>query len=133
MPNKAFENRNYIAKREDIPILLDGDAEIIEYNKEKLNLSFKVKGSGDIELPYIYYIGYSAKIDGKDIKVTESENGFCQIHVTSEDFTLVKVSYTGSTCMKISLAVSILSLAFIIILKIRFICSKIHIRGEKSV
>ena len=72
-----------------------------------------------LKLPYIYYIGYSAKIDGKNIKITESEKGFCQIYISNEDTKEIKISYTGSIAMKISMAMSLLSLLLILIYLIK--------------
>lgn len=109
LPTKAFEHRDYIVSREDTAIALDGDIEITDFSKNGLNTSFKTKGSGNVEIPYIYYIGYTAKIDNKEVDITESENGFCQVNINTNDFVEVEVSYTGTIAMKISLAISIIS------------------------
>lgn len=128
LPTKAFEHRDYIVSREDTAIALDGDVEITDFNKNGLNSTFKAKGNGTIELPYIYYIGYTAKIDNKEVDITESENGFCQININTNELTSsqneltgintnttennlvkVEVSYTGTLAMKVSLAISIIA------------------------
>lgn len=133
LPSKAFENRNYIATREDVPIVLnnnsiddadnknatDNEIEIKDYEKNRLSLSFKAKGTGVIELPYIYYIGYNAKIDGKKIETTESENGFVQICIDNNDYKEIEVSYTGTMAMKIALAISVITLILYILFIIR--------------
>ncbi len=119
LPTKAFENRSYIETRDNIPIVLEGNAEIFDYEKNGTNCSFMTKGYGKIELPYIYYIGYTARIDGKKVPITESEKGFLQIDLNSiikdkinenavnnEPDVEIKVSYEGTTAMKVSLAVS---------------------------
>ncbi len=134
LPNKAFENRDYIVTREDVPIVLDGVVQITNFVKNKTNCSFEAVGTGTIELPYIFYIGYQALVDGEKVDITESENGFCQIKINQNNIESanyqnaenvaatdiqqvntnkplsVSISYTGSMLMKISLLVSIISL-----------------------
>ncbi len=145
LPTKAFENLDYIISREDTAIAVDGDVEITDFNKQGTNSSFKVNGSGTIELPYIFYIGYTAKVNDKKVKIEESENGFCQIYINAENNNLteasknknelaeantnennlaeVKVSYTGTIAMKVSLVISIITtlgvIIFLIINRIR--------------
>ena len=120
LPSKAFENRNYIATRKDEPIILDGNIEISNFEKDRLSTNFVAKGNGIIELPYIYYIGYSAYIDGEKINITESQNGFCQININSEKFSNIKVSYTGTKAMQISMFISIFTLIIFIFYKIKY-------------
>ena len=120
LPSKAFENRKYIETRQDVPIAINNDdIEIINFEKNRLNLTFEAKGTGAVELPYIYYIGYNAKVDGKKVDTTESKNGFVQINIDNEDYKKIEVSYTGTLSMKISIIVSILSLLFILIYLIK--------------
>lgn len=141
LPSKAFENRNYIENRENIPIVLDGNAKISDYEKHGTKCYFKVKGYGKIELPYIYYIGYTAKLGETKLKVEESENGFLQIEITKElldkyvnqavsndihkdnesmyneyyPVVDITVCYEGTTTMKISLICSVVGIAIFII------------------
>ena len=124
LPSKAFNNRSYIESRENIAIVLDGDIEISDFEKNGLACTFKAKGNGTIELPYIYYIGYSAKIDNENIDVTESENGFCQIKVNLDETKYISVSYTGSKYMKISLIISLISIITVIAIVLYNKCSR---------
>lgn len=64
-----------------------------------------------IELPYIYYLGYRVKIDGKEVKYTESEHGFVQINVDKElnEEAEITVKYLGTNEMIIAFAVSLVS------------------------
>lgn len=71
-----------------------------------------------LELPYIYYLGYTAEteINGKiqKLETFESENGFVAICLPSSVFSTndgvtVTVEYTGTTLMKITYIISILS------------------------
>lgn len=106
LPTKAFKNRNYIETREDVPVVLEGNAEILDYEKDGTKCSFKVKGEGKIELPYIYYVGYTVRADGSKINTKESEKGFLQIEI-SKDVSDITVKYEGTHLMKISLVASI--------------------------
>ena len=65
----------------------------------------------EIELPYIYYLGYRVKIDGKEAKYTESEHGFVQINVDKElnEEAEITVKYLGTNEMIIAFAVSLVS------------------------
>lgn len=65
----------------------------------------------EIELPYIYYLGYRVKIDGKEVKYTESEHGFVQINVDKElnEEAKITVKYLGTNEMIIAFAVSLVS------------------------
>lgn len=65
----------------------------------------------EIELPYIYYLGYRVKIDGKEVKYTESEHGFVQINVDKElnEEAEITVKYLGTNEMIIAFAVSLIS------------------------
>lgn len=65
----------------------------------------------EIELPYIYYLGYRVKIDGKEVKYTESEHGFVQINIDKElnEEAEITVKYLGTNEMIIAFAVSLAS------------------------
>jgi hypothetical protein len=65
----------------------------------------------EIELPYIYYLGYRVKIDGKEVKYTESEHGFVQINIDKElnEKAEITVKYLGTNEMIIAFAVSLVS------------------------
>ncbi len=65
----------------------------------------------EIELPYIYYLGYRVKIDGKEVKYTESEHGFVQINVDKElnEEAEITVKYLGTNEMIIAFVVSLVS------------------------
>ena len=71
-----------------------------------------------LELPYIYYLGYTAEteINGKiqKLETFESENGFVAICLpnsvfSTDDGVTVTVEYTGTTLMKITYIISVLS------------------------
>lgn len=136
LPSKAFQNRSYIENRENLPIILDGNAKISDYEKNGTNCSFKIKGYGKIELPYIYYTGYTARIGSTKLKITESDNGFLQIDITEELLNKfvnvnelyqtvdITVSYEGSFAMKISSLISIIGIIILIICCIKLYNTK---------
>lgn len=116
LPSKAFNNRKYIEDREDVPIAYNNQT-ISNYEKNGLTMKFTMEGTGEVELPYIYYIGYCVRVNGAKVKTKESDNGFIKINVTEEKSS-VTVDYEGSTLMKISLIISIISLLGILVKKI---------------
>jgi len=126
MPAKACSNISYLEKRKNCTYILEGNAKISNEKKYQLTDSFEIDniGSNDneksntenkvvLELPFLYYHGYTTKINGKKVKNYESKNGFLCIE-TSENGK-VEVNYTGTVIEKLSIAVSILTLSGIII------------------
>lgn len=118
LPQRALKNRAYIETRTNNAIVLEGNANIEEEYKENTNLTFKlnnVEENTKLELPYIFYLGYSAKLerdDGttQDLKIEESDNGFCMITLPTMKEAKVSVSYTGTTLMKTSYALTLLGI-----------------------
>ena len=125
LPSKAFNClKTYIADREDVPIILnnsDNQITISDYEKNGSNMKMKILKASpelangtDIELPYIYYLGYRVKIDGKEVKYTESEHGFVQINIDkgfieNNEEAEITVRYLGTNEMIIAFAVSLVS------------------------
>lgn len=110
LPQKAFQNRKYIEQRINDVIVLAGNATIEETHKENTNLTFtlsNVEENTKLELPYTFYLGYSAKLekeDGtrEDLEIEESENGFCMITIQHINKGKITISYEGTMLMKIS-------------------------------
>lgn len=127
LPQKALKNRAYIETRENNVIVLEGNANIEEEHKENTNLSFKIKQVEEntkLELPYIFYLGYYAKLerqDGttEDLKIEESDNGFCMITVSNINEAKISVSYTGTTLMKVSYALTMFGIVALIYLNLK--------------
>ena len=87
-------------------------------NKKKESEHLDTQNGITLELPYIYYLGYTVKIDtnGKiqKLETFESENGFVAICLPNSIFSMgdevtVTVEYTATTLMEITYIVSILS------------------------
>lgn len=117
LPTKAHNDLDYIRQRSSNVIITSGTATIENEQKDESNMTFAIKKSSEntsLELPYIYYLGYTIKINGTQINYNESDKGFIQITVPTCDNAIVEVTYTGTKLEKISLGISIISfLAFI--------------------
>ena len=61
-----------------------------------------------LELPLIYYKGYTARLEGKAIPVSESYNGLVQL--TGNQSGMVEVYYGGTIIQRISLCITVLSI-----------------------
>lgn len=154
LPTKAFNNRKYIEEREDIPIILNNTENlenenyiITNYIKNGTNCTFELKIGKEyidnennanesksiiIELPYIYYIGYSAiveytnengEIKKEYIQTKESDNGFVQIEIKEEEIQKlqnmqISINYSGTIFMKLSYILSIFTVIFLIFMKV---------------
>ena len=138
LPSKAFKVLNtYIANRKDEPIITNGEAEILNYSKNRTNLEFeltnmKSKQEADnknnkteagltIELPYIYYLGYRVYANGSEIEYAESDNGFVQIKINPalyEQDVKINVKYIGTNEMIVASVISIVSAMIIVISEI---------------
>lgn len=116
LPNLA--RNDYFLNRSSSVEVIDGNAIIEDENKYGSTITFKItKNDQDsiVELPYIYYMGYSAEINGEKYNVEESENGFCCIRIKSGTTGDVKVKYTGTKTQIGATAISLIfSIVFVI-------------------
>ena len=121
LPVKAYENRFYIASREQGIYVLEGKAIIENENKNGSNYTAKVKTLDAeytiFELPYIYYPGYKITLDSIELENYETENGFLGFVLGKEDSGEIEVKYTGTFTMKVSMFITINS----------FICGVIYL------
>ena len=119
LPVKAYENRFYIASREQGIYVLEGKAIIEKENKDGNNYTANVKTlDADytiFELPYIYYPGYKITLDSIELENYETENGFLGFVLGKEDSGKIEVKYTGTSIMKISMCISIIATICVII------------------
>lgn len=117
LPVKASNNLDYICDRADTVIVLSGDAVIKNEEKDGSNMHFTVESSSDtvLELPYIYYLGYNIKVNGKKIEYQESNNGFIMVNITSDGSQDVEITYSGIKLEKAVFIISVISsICFII-------------------
>jgi hypothetical protein len=80
LPEKAYNNEFYVASRESDEILiLKGSGEVSNVQKSGNTLTGKIESAENdtvFEFPYVYYPGFSVKIDGQEVASFEDENGF---------------------------------------------------------
>ena len=125
LPKKAFQNREYIEQRSPNVNVLEGNAIISHMQKENTNLSVtieQVEENTKLELPYIFYLGYHAKLQKEDgtkqnIKIEESENGFCMVNVSNIEKATIQVSYTGTVWMKLSYILTLMGIGGMVWIK----------------
>lgn len=128
LPSKAFQNLDYLIDREDIPIILDENSQstILNYEKNGSNMYMEINNvteAVNIELPYIYYLGYRVYVNDQEISYTESDKGFIQISINTD--AKITVKYTGTNAMIISYIIS-----FIFILVLLFISNYSKIKAQ---
>lgn len=119
LPVKAYENRFYIASREQGIYVLEGKAIVEKESKNGSNYKAKVKTLDAeytiFELPYIYYPGYRITLDSIELENYETENGFLGFVLGKEDSGEIEVKYTGTFAMKLSMFITIISTVYGII------------------
>lgn len=145
LPAKACKNIKYMQGRKNCTYVINGNAEILNEEKNKLNDQFELNISSQqesineanndlqadntninldadsineviLELPYIYYHGYTTKVNGKKVKNFEDENGFLTINTNESG--KVEVEYTGTAIEKIAFIISIVTFATMILVKL---------------
>lgn len=113
LPVKAYENRFYIASREQGIYVLEGKAIIEKESKNGSNYTANVKTLDAeytiFELPYIYYPGYTITLDSIKLEDFETKNGFLGFVLGKEDSGRIEVEYTGTFVMKLSMFISVTS------------------------
>ena len=123
LPSKAYNNLDYIIHRENSVYLLNGNATIEDEEKKGTNMTFiitNVEENTIVELPYIYYLGYSVELinengEEQNIATFESDNGFVAINLSEGMSGNIEIKYTGTILMKVSYAISLGTLLILII------------------
>jgi len=117
LPKNLYDNYFYLANRESGILVLEGEANIENFEKNGNTLSARIEITGDkalLELPYVYYPGYKITIDGTNVEGFESENGFLAVGLKKLSKADLKVEYTGTTVSHVANALSIISaIAFV--------------------
>lgn len=124
LPKKAYDNLEYIAQRQDLIYVLSGSANIEDEEKNVKTLKATIKCNSDnlvLELPYIYYLGYSAYVDGEKVDIYESENGFLMLSLNTEnkDTINLEVKYTGTVLDNLSKIISITGICLLLFILIK--------------
>jgi hypothetical protein len=110
-------------------IVLSGDVTVKNMNRKNsiINADLITNSQNSvIELPFIYYKGYTIKIDNNKVDYSMSDNGFIKLDVTNIGQHKIYVKYTGTIIYNIcDLIAIIVLLTFIInIVKRRLIKNK---------
>lgn len=92
-----------------------------ERNRNVVEFTVFTNQKDSLELPLIYYKGYSASLNGKDIPVTESAHGLVQVVVDQSG--RVEAYYSGTLVQKLSFYTTILS--------IFALCGYIYLQNKK--
>ena len=112
LPVKALKNFQYLQNRKNEILVLSGNTEISEQNKNGTKMTAVISNTLEdsvVELPYIYYKGYTCKIDDQKIDVVESENGMVSIEIPKGTEGGLSIKYTVTKCLYISLVISMLT------------------------
>ena len=119
LPEKAINNLEYFENRNKDIIMISGTGEITKTVDDVPDLTFEVNTSETmtIELPRIYYMGYRLEVNGQEVELTESDNGFLQ--ATIQESGTYTLTYEKTMVMKISNAISIVTGIVCIILLIK--------------
>lgn len=109
LPEKAINNLEYFENRNNEIIIESGTGEITKILDDVPDLIFEVDTSEEltIELPRIYYMGYKLEVNGEEIELTESENGFLQ--ATIQESGTYTLTYKKTIVMKIANIISIIT------------------------
>lgn len=121
MPVKG--NKEYILERGDIitsTYPLD-----LSFVRNGLNLEISFSNNtndNSIELPLLYYKGYKAIINDKELEVYESDNGLVVVNIGSTNKGVINVNYGGTEVQLISKTISLIFVICFIMLIIKQRC-----------
>ncbi len=107
-PVNTVNNLDYYNNRNHDIIIVEGTGNVELISNDIPYLEFSVNGSITIELPRLYYIGYTL-VDENDNKVDfyENEKGFIETKVDDGTY---KLDFTGTKYDKLASVVSIVSI-----------------------
>ena len=129
MPEKALrEQLGYLQTRGDNTIIVSGNTNIVNENKEALHMEIEIENAErdtQLEIPYLFYPGYTITLeyDGKVVELDyfESEYGFIQISLPDDIGTgKITVDYTATILEKTAYAISGISIIVFIVYVIWF-------------
>lgn len=100
---ELYERGDYIDSKTNTSKITD-----IERNRGILSFEISASGKDTIELPLIYYKGYSVSLEGKNISIEQSKNGLIQTIVDQSG--RVEAYYKGTITQLISFIVSVIGI-----------------------
>jgi len=120
LPVKAYQHLPYLTAREDKVLVTGGRARLSEEWKNGTALSFQIEASSaaEIELPYIYYLGWDITLQtatgSLDLEPFESPYGFLSTAVPAGVKGQVSVKFQGTWLTRLACLISLFSfLAYI--------------------
>lgn len=129
MPEKALrEQLGYLQTREDNTVIVSGNVNIVNENKEALHMEIELENAEkdtQLELPYLFYPGFSIKLENGEsiieLEYSESEYGFIQISLTEDiENGKITVDYTATILEKVAYIISGISVILFIIYVVWF-------------
>lgn len=121
MPQKAYDNMDYVDSRSHDILILSGSADLTGQSIDGTKTKVTVNTAQEtiLEYPYFYYPGYKITgSDGTEFEVKESSNGFVSITVPAGYQGTINSAFRGTMLTKVSLVISVLSAGGLIALEI---------------
>ena len=108
--NTFFENRANDSVR-----VVEKNATISDFSRKnrKVSMTVNIVGKDSLELPLIYYKGYTATFNDRLIKVEQSKNGLVQIPINKSG--KIEVWFGGTAIQKYSIYISMISILLMIV------------------
>lgn len=118
MPLSA--DKNYILERKDVITTTYPLEHSFTRNGLELTINYNNnQGNNSLELPLLYYKGYKAISNDKELNVYQTNNGLVGVDINDEEGTIY-VYYGGTKIQKLSKIVSIITMiVFVIYLRLR--------------
>lgn len=118
MPLSA--DKNYILERKDVITTTYPLEHSFTRNGLELTINYNNnQGNNSLELPLLYYKGYKAMSNDKELNVYQTNNGLVGVDIKDEEGTIY-VYYGGTKIQKLSKIVSIITMiVFVIYLRLR--------------
>ena len=110
LPKKAYNHTFYIATRKPKIEILKGTCHVQEEVKVGSHLTAKIQAgdeNAEVEFPFIYYLGYTVRLDGMILETFETENGFLGCSIEANEQGVLEVDYTGTNWMNFSKIIAI--------------------------
>ncbi len=103
-------DKEYIKERKDIVTSNNDIKYDLKRYKNILEINFKNNDNNTyIELPLIYYKGYTAKIEKSNLKVYKTNNGLVGVIINDINRGTIKVKYEGTILSKVTKVISLIS------------------------
>ena len=113
LPTNTYNNIDYFNNRTYDIIVKEGGSALITYDSMP-NLNFTTLEKSVVELPRLYYLGYSLKdSNNKSINFYENEFGFIEANLEKGEY---KLSYKGTPAYNIFKKISLITIIISIII-----------------